>query len=1355
MKKKTLLLCLSLIAVLCTALAFASFMTAAEAVVYVNQSTGADTNSGTDPSAPLASIDAAVAKLSGGGKLVLTGNYDIASSYTFPSHKNEIVITRKDGDVVYDAKLTFGSSVFLHLSGPTTFRDITFTPKNKMHVIANFNPVVFDTGFECTGGASYLDVLGGHYEPAAGLPVNLDSNITVNSGTFRLIIGFTRRKGVESKTYTGTSYITVNGGRVGEIRGASVENHYSNNTVITVNGGTVSSIYTGGDVTRRISGTAKVNLNGGIISTVVFNNVIKGGELNILGAAPTTVKVTYENDTLKNDAAKAKCKFVVNYNALICKPALISQLKTYFDVLNNNSCIYVKDGATGNGMTATAPMGSFTDAYNALGVDGGRIIVMGAVSADMQAMSGSFSGLISVEGNDSSSSISFVGSSAALASDTTFKSITLKASAPFTFYGCGKNITFDAGTKTEGEMSVIGTAKDATKGDVSIKLNAGTFKNVVGVAASSASYTGNVSITVAGADCDHVTLSESAGAKITSGELNISAGSAKTVVFCANGTVSSSASKLLGGTVDSLSIKGCGEKFVLNLSGITLKSNVTAEGLSENNASRVLYTSAETDTSKIADIKKFFSETKESNFIYVADGANGSGRSPDSPLSSIKTAIAQLGGDGTIVICGEYTISSNVKLDAHSYKVVITSVGPDKDYRAEGAKITLGANLFLGGETTIENVNLNVPKSVAIYAMGKKLTIGDNVASTLTNANTSYVNIYGGRNDDTHEPKSDLTINSGDWGILRVGATSTTLFQSDVELNLTVNGGTFHKYVALASRGSVSGKINFTANGGKFLQSVYAVYEEDGKMYSARYDVTITINGGEFHQEIAPARTTKTTVNGSYTVYINGGDFAHLTDLLGTKDFAGNMTSTLEIASNVDINAKEIGDASFTNPLRKNADPFMFYYDGFYYYTYTHGSSISLIKVANPADLATAEPKLICDPVEGVNMWSPEIHYFSAEEIGAEHAGWYMFFGYDDGTTANQRAHVVKCLDGDNLLGRWGNPITGKVNVPQKIEFPDDPTYNNEGLCGGVSKIVINGKAYVTYVTEQGRGGEGFHQSINITAIENPWTFVGKSTIICVPEYDWEKGGAGHSATENKWWPEVVEGASAVYADSGEVFLMYTGSGYWTKYYCLSYLSFLGGDPLDANNWKKFGEPILSYSSEVNGCGHGSYFKDHAGRYWVCYHGYLGADTQSGRYSHLERIYVEADGITIGTGKGNPAPIDTVYTLNVNPLPLSYKISGFDTMNITLPEKDNVSTDTTTPDDTTAQDTTTDKKKASLDPIAIVAIAVMAVVVVAAVVVLLSTSKKKPAKKADSTSDTSDKENTSEEAEDKSDNEAK
>ena len=197
------------------------------------------------------------------------------------------------------------------------------------------------------------------------------------------------------------------------------------------------------------------------------------------------------------------------------------------------------------------------------------------------------------------------------------------------------------------------------------------------------------------------------------------------------------------------------------------------------------------------------------------------------------------------------------------------------------------------------------------------------------------------------------------------------------------------------------------------------------------------------------------------------------------------MTSTLNVAKSIDLDREESGTVKFTNYLRQNnADPYIFYYNGFYYYTCTGATTINLMKVANIADIKTAAPYTILESTEGKNFWSPEIHYFSAADVGAANAGWYMFIAYDDGTTANQRQHVVKCLDGDNLLGRWGDPVTGEVNKPRRLNFVSHPEINRDMLCGGTSVIRIDGKPYLTYVSEEGRGTADFHQTINIIRFE-------------------------------------------------------------------------------------------------------------------------------------------------------------------------------------------------------------------------------------------------------------------------------
>lgn len=430
---------------------------------------------------------------------------------------------------------------------------------------------------------------------------------------------------------------------------------------------------------------------------------------------------------------------------------------------------------------------------------------------------------------------------------------------------------------------------------------------------------------------------------------------------------------------------------------------------------------------------------------------------------------------------------------------------------------------------------------------------------------------------------------------------------------------------------------------------------------TAPIKVTLTINGGVFYQQIAVASSKEGAYNGSFKLNLNGGEFAHLVALCGSEGLSGNMTSTLN--TRVDINQKQTGTYNFSNPVQDDgADPWIFYNNGYYYYIATAGSVLRLRKAMNIGDLPYAQSKIIYDPEEGKpwskKLWSPEIHYYSDEQIGKGMGGWYCYIACDDGDNKKHRMYVIKCLDGNDLFGIWGNPITGEVNVPQKIEAEDIVNFDNT-WAAGQTHIIINGQLYMMYVTEALRGTTDFHQTINIVKMTNPWTITGQSHVICRPEYDWEEHGHAISATTGKIWPRVVEGGTAVYGDNGEVYIIYSGSGYWTTYYALGQLKYLGGDPLDINNRKKSPEPILSKSGQINGCGHASYVTDTSGERWICYHAYTGTNTDSGRDAFVERYTVDANGVTIGNGTKHPASLSTVYTANLNPMSIKEKTSGF------------------------------------------------------------------------------------------------
>lgn len=680
----------------------------------------------------------------------------------------------------------------------------------------------------------------------------------------------------------------------------------------------------------------------------------------------------------------------------------------------------------------------------------------------------------------------------------------------------------------------------------------------------------------------------------------------------------------------------------------------------------------------------------ENNVIYLADGGKGDGSSASAPVGAFADAYALVGdSDATIVICGRVNVSEAFIAPTHKGKLTITSKVGTTDYRkTKSAAMVLGANFYVGGETLIDGIK--VVSSVdypAIFGNYKKMTVGSDVVCGYEAPAKTYPCILGGNYRSVKNLSGEVVINGGTWQRVRVANSNGS--PTDTDMHMTINGGTYVEWIYMSGNESHDGDLSLTINGGNIQMGIVGtsmtlseVENEDGSVSLVdedRYNgnMTITINGGNICGRIRPQYTKYGKLSGSWNIVLNGGEFSHCAEIVGTADISDTMTSTLSYGPDFDPNEKETGTYSFTNPIRYyGADPWMFYHDGAYYYTATGGNTLMLYKAANIGDFSTGGGTVIYDPEDGkewsCNMWSPEIHYFSEAMVGADNAGWYLFVCSDDGNDWNysgMRAYVLKCLDGDNLMGDWGHPITGEVNVPQKVIFQDSD-YNENELCGGMSVLVVNGQPYLTFVSEVGRDTNNFYQTLNIAKFSNPWTIVGKPVTFCTPTYDWEKQGGGDGVH-----PYTVECSTAVYGKDGSVYIAYAGSAYWTPYYCIGQLKLVGSDPMKASSWQKKSTPIFSQSSEVNGCGHACFVTDTDGNGWACYHGYVtGDEVNTGRYAFVEPYSANSSGLTIGNGTKKPAPLSTKYTVNVNPTPVSGKVSGFTKLSVSAVTKNGATT---------------------------------------------------------------------------------
>lgn len=1207
-----------------------------ETIVYVHSSTGNDTAAGTSPSAPLKTFTRAVNVLKNtGGRIVIMNAYSFPSTVTEPEHTAPITISTSDGTTNYGqsgAKLVFGSALRYILKGNTTFEQIQIEYKKTLNFVANYNHITFGTGVITsntdTGNGVY--VVGGYQSPSNGVDVTKNSYITIKSGTFYAVIGGTRQlaTGATNMTFTGTHNINISGGAISKVYGASVEKQYSKNAIITVSGGTIYQLFVGGDVSRRLNGDATVRLTGGTIHELSVNNVIGKANVYFSGANIRAVSVSYYNDDIKQLAQAANKPKTLFYTTFY-DPSAIELFGEDFDAVENLIKIFAKENATGSGASLSSPT-SFAAAFEKASQAGGSIVVIGTITIN-NFTEPAHSEEIFIQG-DTGAALSINGTYT-LGGTTTIENLKLTVNNS-TFQTAGNHLTVRNLSSMSGKANVTGSAT----------LYAGNYGTING---------GNTKakIILDGAQADVLI----GGTK--SAEIEIHSGTVSTLKT-SESAIENFTLKMAGGGVQRLELKNVTNSLRLELHGGSVGEYVVSG--SNINGTAVLNRSFynPSDLGAAASIFTIYDESA----VYLKNGGTGNGSTATSPLGSLSAAYTALPNGGVIVICGEYTLNQAFINVANADKITITSMYDGVDYaKTNDAKLVLQANFYCGGETEFHDITMVCAKNYgSFFGCGHKFTLGDNIISEKAADINTYMSIMGGSTSDINPSATNLTINSGKWQRVRGGnSTGSTKL---LAVNMTINGGEFFERVTLGSGTAHNGTINATIDGGTFYAGIFAFTPESTQL-SLSSAVTLTLNGGTFYGTLAASSTKLGTYTGSYTVYINGGNYAHITDLSGTASLSGSMNSTLHVAENINLEAQETGTMSFTNPIRSNgADPWLFFYEGNYYYIATGSTRLALYKAANIGDLKYAAQKIIYEPADGQmwskNLWSPEIHYFSSEDFGEEYAGWYCFIACDDGENINHRMYVIKCLT-DDLQGPWGHPVTGEINVPIKVTSPSNPTLTNSTWAAGQSIIRINNQLYTLWVGEVGRGTSNFYQTINIARLSNPWTITGTHSVICTPEYSWEMGGAAYNATTGASYPKVVEGGTAVYGSGGSIYIVYSGSGYWTTEYKLGQLKYLGGDPMSKSSWQKLSTPIFAKSESINGCGHASYVTDTSSNTWICYHAYIGTDTSSGRSAFVEPYTATTSGVTIGNGTKKPASIHTVYTVNLNPRPLTNKISGF------------------------------------------------------------------------------------------------
>ena len=1229
--KKTLRLTLfAVVAIILLAMTVIGASAESVGYYYIDSEAGIDHTTGDDPNVPLRTFTEACNNAVRDGVekayIVVMNEYVLNGTVNEVKHPDvEFILTSKDRFTDYGslgAKLIITGARRYYLNGNTTFENLKIERDNSLVVVAQYNHLTFGEGMEMTYTSETdkgLWVVGGYQSPEDSVDATLDSHITIKSGTYHRVIGGSRQNWdskYDGLTYSGTHYIDISGGKIDILICASYAKNVSDSAVVNISGGEFRQIYLGGDDTRRFDNDVTANFTGGKVTEGIFvNNIIGEANITIAGTETPSLELLYKNDKLKEMARQKNKTKNLYYDSHYYTDEQIEVFGAGFNKVENITSVYTASGAKGSGKSADDPA-AFADAFNSAVETKAVLIVLDSMTVT-DFVEPARDVAITVKGADEKVTLTVKGTYT-LGGETVFSEINLAGDGKFNAENGMLTVDDDATVNAKFDITGSATLKVGEFGNITnaktVIVNGATVDSITGSSVSA-----NVEV-LAGKVGNIVTAADTT----EDFALVVSGGAIDKVTF--NNVTKSLSYKLYGGTVGAYEVLGTNVKGILQLGdGISADSLGAAASLFNIDNNRV---------------------------VYLANGGSGSGATPSAPVGSLKDAYAAIGNaDGTIVICGEFKFSSAHVSPNHTGKILITSVYDGVDYRkTNDAKLVMDANYYIGGETTFDNIHIDSIRSyVGFFGNYKKLVFGADITTGIAGANNTYPCIVGGTDPAVLEAKDltgEVVINGGKWERVRLGSSKGTPVNCDV--TLTMNGGEVTDFIYMSSAYSHQGDLTVIINGGKLGYGIVGHgYGTNNHTYEG--NLTVTVNGGEIWGRIMPRYSKFGYLKGTWTVNLNGGDFAHCAEIRGTENMGEAMTSTLSVGNGFNWNEKVSGTYTFQNPIRYyGADPWILYHNGSYYYTATGGDTLMLYKAPNIGDLSTAAGAVIYDPEDGKewshNMWSPEIHYFSAEQVGEEYAGWYCFVTSDDGQDWNYSSltgYVIKCLDGDDLMGRWGNPITGEVNVPEPIVFRDTKNPEKFSWIGGMSTLEVNGENYIIFVNEYNRDTVDFYQALQIAKYENPWTIIGEPAEICVPTYDWEKVGGGDGIH-----PYTVECITGVYGDDGSVFVSYAGSAYWTSAYAIGCMEYLGGDPMDVNNWKKSPEPIFSKSKEVNGCAHACYVTDTDGNKWAMYHAYITGSSNTGRYAFIEPYSASKEGgLVIGNGTKQPAPLSTVQTI--------------------------------------------------------------------------------------------------------------
>lgn len=1305
-------------------------------VVYVSDK-GNDSAAGTSASAPKKTLASAYSKLGKkGGTVVICGNLTLSNSagVTLPSSNKEIKITSSYGSESFSAaKLIIKNHIYI--SGDTVFENISIEAPAALRIHCCGNNVTFGDGIKVrlTGSGSYPYIYGGTYGGKSGMDVDgctfKDYTITVNSGMWSCVRGGNfRDDSAQPMGFIGNVKVIVNGGTFTGTGNSTTDMAVTSATsfcglegdaYLEINGGTfASSIFgigrPGGNSTRKLSsfvGDVTVKITGGRFT----GNRIAAVQELMAEELEGNYTFIHEGGDITAMMTKIQADGVTGVRRAFVGTDKVAAKLTDFATLTYVSASG-DDSASGG---PESPKKTIEAAIKAIsGENGGVIIIKDSAELAGINLTDKIAGQLLIKG-EAGAKLTVKGENN-INTHIVLENVTVDATDG-EINSCGSSITAGEGITVNGDLTLNCGGGEGSR---VLTVHSGTYKALLGGYADN----GHTAVVVYGGSADAV---YGASEKRSEGDASviILGGTVKKAVAAEKGCKGHGGVAVYGGTVDS----------IVSVEGGRISGDFGYVLNAENAATTV--SAVNIVGRKLCSVKGEMPEGFENAgyAVFFADGGEGDGLTPTAPAEKLYRGIAdakeQGEGDYSVVILGTLTAMDASSLPDVGGKYTIGGYYCGINWaNAFGCQLDLGGVLTMGGDATISNIHIEACTNAAYIAGNcKKLVIEDDVTCStfFARAITNYPSICGGTATASGgfggNKGTDVTVNGGKWHyvygtniLLSTDGTAKRTVKGDV--SLVINGGEFFGGVAANGMNHLTGNATLTVNGGLFRCSIYGMArasDATGQENRVKGDITVTLNRGDFRGDILAAqRAEDITFEGKYVLTMGGGDYTRVSAIRGTEELGDKASCELNVADNIDLKAELKVELTLENPIATFADPSVYYYEGWYYYTYSKDYAgkpgLWLTRATNIADLGKTEPMMVWSAAKAgsdmKSLWAPQIYFLDGK--------WYIYATCsEEGTSEASRRYPFVWV-GKGELPMDGYDLHGKVdNYDKEVHSYLSPRIIERG---GVRYLVCGG----FFRAEDKVAGVKHYQRLFIGELKSPTEFKTGMTVISQPSESWEGTGK----------VKIQEGPFPIYAPGGTLYIAYAAGETSGNEYCTGLLKFIGKDTdslADPTKWQKLGTPLqfMDYDNKVYSPGAMVFVTEPDGTgLWGVFHVKLYPGVG---YNHriLYAMPVTFEGEL--PVMGAPEHLDTTYNMPMNSLPIEKRVFGFGKINTVAPSPDPFPETTADPADTDPVDTTADVpggnggNGGNGGKILPIAIGAAAVAVIGAVVAVILGKKKK------------------------------